>query len=794
MGNQSLTIFGIRHHGPGCARSLRAALAALTPDIVLVEGPPDAQDALPLLIHPKMRPPVALLIYQPERPQHAAYYPFTIFSPEWQALRYALDSGIPARFIDLPQAIELARAPTVPDAQPDAPLDRENSGTKPTPDAAETNALPEDAGTNPTPGVDRPDESPDTLLREDPIGLLSRAAGYTDRELWWEHQVEQRQDATGLFEGILEAMTALRQHATSPDEREAQREAHMRQAIRAAQKQGYLRIAVVCGAWHAPVLVDPDPAKPDTALLAGLARVPVTATWIPWTNSRLATRSGYGAGIQSPGWYEYLWQAPGRTAIRWVTHAARLLRERDLDASSASVIEAVRLAEAAAALRDLPMPGLAELNEAIQAVLCHGEAAPMALIHERLTVGERLGEVPEETPAVPLQRDLTAQQRSLRLPPSAEIRRLDLDLRKETDRARSHLLHRLQLLGIAWGVPQRAGGAQVSTFHELWTLQWRPECAVRIIEANVWGNTVESAATASVRQTARDAQELPGLTALLDGALLAGLSGAVDYVLGCLGARAAIAADLRHLMDALPPLARVARYGDVRQTRADHVLPVIDGLFERIVAGLPGACASLDDDAASAMVTSIGHVQESLGLLDRPKQRQEWHDAIRDMLDRTGIHGLVRGWACRLLLEARVLDQADLLRLASLALSPVTPAPDSGAWVEGVLRGSGLLLLHQDGLWAALDQWIIDLDSDTFTATLPLLRRAFSGFQPPERAKMGEKIKHLRASASSHAFTVSCAGPDLDHDRAAQVLPVLAQILGVEYHLPSDAHPAPGSN
>ena len=31
------TIFGIRHHGPGCARSLLAALDALAPDVVLLK-------------------------------------------------------------------------------------------------------------------------------------------------------------------------------------------------------------------------------------------------------------------------------------------------------------------------------------------------------------------------------------------------------------------------------------------------------------------------------------------------------------------------------------------------------------------------------------------------------------------------------------------------------------------------------------------------------------------------------------------------------------------------------------
>ena len=108
MPDAPLTIFGIRHQGPGCARSLRAALERLEPDIVLVEGPPDAQEAIPLLAHPEMRPPVALLIYPPERPQDAVYYPFTVFSPEWQALGYAIGRGIPVRFMDLPQAVVLA--------------------------------------------------------------------------------------------------------------------------------------------------------------------------------------------------------------------------------------------------------------------------------------------------------------------------------------------------------------------------------------------------------------------------------------------------------------------------------------------------------------------------------------------------------------------------------------------------------------------------------------------------------------------------------------------------------------
>src|SRR5581483_7298582 len=562
--NMSLHIFGVRHHGPGCARSLYAALEALKPDIVLVEGPPDAQEVLSFLLREEMQPPVALLIYAPDNPRRSVYYPFTHFSPEWQALRYALQRNIPARFMDLPQAIQLAILPASEEVEatetpPDetAPIDEQRAS----------------AGTHTT--VVEPPASP-IAQRDDPLAMLAEAAGYSDHELWWEQQSEQRRDATNLFEGILEAMTALRSDPTPKDEIEALREAHMRQTIRVAQQEGFERIAIVCGAWHAPVLADSG-SRDESGSYGGLKRLKVEATWIPWTNSRLSYRSGYGAGVTSPGWYEHLWTTADRVTIRWMTHAARLLRAEGLDASSASVIEAVRLSEALAAMRDLPMPGLAEQHEAIQTVLCHGNVTPMELIRDKLEIGDRLGQVPPETPAVPLQRDLEIQQRKLRLKPSTEIVKLELDLRKETDRARSQLLHRLRLLKINWGEPQRVYG-KTGTFHEHWQLQWQVEFVVLLIEANIWGNTVEVAATSYVHHTTDATADLPPLTELLEQAILAELPGAIDHLLQEIQKRAAISADVRHMMAAMPPLARVARYGDVRQTKAERILPVLDGL------------------------------------------------------------------------------------------------------------------------------------------------------------------------------------------------------------------------
>lgn len=732
--DNSVHIFGIRHHGPGSARSVKSALERLEPDVILVEGPPEAEAVLPLLAHAQMQPPVALLLYMPDQPEQAVYYPFAVFSPEWQAIHYGLAHGVPVRFMDLPQSHQLGQA------EPEAP--------------AEAAAPP---------------------VRQDPLGALAEAAGYSDGERWWEHLVEQRRDSEDLFAGILEAMAAVRADAPDPkDVREERREAWMRQTIRAAQKEGKERIAVVCGAWHGPALAEMPPAKADAETLKDLPKAKVQATWVPWTYGRLSYSGGYGAGIESPGWYHHLWEHPDDVSVHWMSRVAHLLREQDLDASPASVIEGVRLAETLAALRGRPLPGLPELNEATQSVFCFGSNLPMRLIWEKLIVSDTLGAVPDETPTVPLQQDLSREQKRLRLLPEAAQRDLDLDLRKPADLDKSSLLHRLALLGIPWGEAQRGGGSK-GTFHELWRIGWQPEFAVKVIEAGLWGNTVRDASASRARDRADRAPDLPALTALLDAVLLADLPDAVRHVMARLEAEAALASDIAHLMGALPPLAQVLRYGSVRGTDTGTVGHIVDGLVTRIAIGLPGACASLSDEAAAVMDGHIVAIHAAVGLLQNDDQRALWHETLTKLAGSPTLHGLVAGRCVRLLLDVGALQPDEAARRMGLALSTASDPPQAAAWVEGFLKGSGTLLLHDQTLWSVLDGWVSGLVGDSFTALLPLLRRTFATFAAPERRQMGERVKQGRSVPASEGE----AEDRFDQGRADAVLPLVAQLLGV---------------
>jgi hypothetical protein len=745
----SVSVLGIRHHGPGSARSVERALAELKPDAVLIEGPPEAEPLLPLAAHPDMRPPVALLGYATDAPGRAAFYPFTCFSPEWLAIRYALAERVPLRMIDLPLANVLAERPGAAEQEPGA--------------------------------AER--------IRGDPIAWLAEAAGHGDPERFWEDVVEHR-GGEQAFAEIADAMAALREATAAdakPDGHEARREAQMRQAIRRATREGHERVAVVCGAWHAPALARPGPASADAALLRGQAKRKVTLTWVPWTYDRLSYRSGYGAGITSPGWYDHLYRHQGEDVlVRWLAKTARLLRQEDIGISSAHVIEAVRLAEALAALRGRPLAGLPELTEATRAVLGEGADAALALVHERLVVGQLLGSVPAEAPTVPLQAELEREQRRLKMRPEAGARDLDLDLRRPLDRDRSRLLHRLTVLRIPWGEPLEASGAR-GTFHEIWHLLWQPEFAVRLVEASRYGATLVEAATALVGERVEAEPPLAVLTELVSAALLADLPDAVAAAMAAFQRRAAVAADAAQLMDALPPLGRVLRYGNVRETDVSQVSDIVGGLVARIVVGLPLAASSLDDDAAAGLTARINKVDAAVGLVEREDLRAPWRGALAGLASRAEVHGLVTGRCTRILHDAGLLEPAELGRRMSLTLSPGNDPAGAAAWIEGFLGRSALVLLHDETLLRLIDGWLAGVRADGFTQILPVLRRTFSTFPAGERRQIGERVRRFggtmvhNGAARSGAEAGSFASGDaeeLDRGRAELVLPVLRLILG----------------
>ena len=749
-----IRVFGIRHHGPGSALSLRTALHEYAPDCVLIEGPPEADALLPLISDVAYQPPLALLLSRTDNPSEAMFYPFAEFSPEWNAIQYALAHAVPVRFCDWPAAAALAY--------------RAGKGKS---EATDADALDE---------VDAEQEESEQRL--DPIAQLAKAAGESDPEVWWDSLIEQQANDLAVFDAISEAMAAGRTAHPKIDARNDLREAWMRQAVRDAVKSGAQKIAVVCGAFHAPALIDVVSAKSDAPLLATvklLAKsIKLDVAWVPWSQSRLSLASAYGAGMPAPAWYADIFSARERAHVRFLARAAACLRGADLDASSASVIEAVRLSETLSAMRGRCLPGLAEVREAAISVLARGDELRYHLIASALEIAERFGAVAENAPSLPLRRDFEARLKTLRLKRTDESKQLDLDLREANGLARSVFFHQCQLLGLAFARPE---GNQVSSggsFHEYWRLKFVPEDELKLIEASQLGaSVVEAAAQAVLKEMS--SCDLTELTSRLRIANDAELSAAIPALLHAIGDRSA-GADAMLLLAALPALLTLHRFGSVRGFAPERIAPIIEVMLARMSVGLTLSARGINSESSEALIKNLQRLRPMVEV----SQRADWqtafaqavlglqHDASRDSAG-SAVHPMLRGFAARFAFEQSDGDANPFAHTARLALSPVVAPTEASDWILGALKGPVVILQHGE-LLGVIDGWVSGLVEEDFVALLPALRRAFSEFDSNERRVIAQKV--ASGQGASAAKTIAAASA-FDAARVALVLPTILELI-----------------
>jgi hypothetical protein len=747
--DERVHLLGIRHHGPGSAALLRRALDALDPVYVLVEGPTEGDALIQYIADPDLRPPVAMLLHAADEANLASFIPFAEFSPEWQAIQWALKRERTVRFIDWPAAVSLAFEKAA----------REN---------------PESAPPQP---------------RSDALDLLASAAGYDDGETFWNALIEQHgasgQHALSVFASIETAMTEARAEEGLQTQEEAarnlRREAFMRTNIRAALKECAGKIAVVTGAWHVSGLRQAISPAEDRALVKDLPRVKVEATWVPWTDSRLSAFSGYGAGVISPGWYRHLWSLYSRDdqpsseefASTWQSRTAFKLREEGYMAATASAIEATRLALGLAALRDLPMPGITEMREASLAAMCDGNPIPLAMLERKLYIGEQVGEIGDRVPQNPLARDLAQWQRKTRLKPQDLELEVKLDLRSEAGLLKSTLLHRLNLIHVPWGrlVDAQAGRG---TFREVWVIEWKPEYSVRLAEGLVHGVTIEQAAAHWTLSTARSTNSITELARLVQNALVADLPDAVGSCIERLQAAAVNSSDITDLMKAVSPLVRVLRYGTARRLPEDALRSLILSISVEINAGVRMGSRGLDEETAAARLAAMEAFDEALGLFGDDALTSSWRDELGRIVNDDRATPSIAGLSLRRLHDVRAWDGQ--LVASEFARHTGSRSPkESGPFLEGFLRGGSEVLLQDESLLRLLDAWLCELSETDFTDSLPLLRRSMSEFDAVARRRLLEKVKAGRQESIS-ASLHSDSGSNTAFEAA---LPLLYKILGL---------------
>ena len=733
-------LLGIRHHGVGSAKNVLSRLKAIQPDIIFVEGPPEITDALKLIGQKELKPPVAIMLYDQNNPKSAIFYPFTTFSPEWVAAKFANKNNIPIRSLDLSAATSLHIKENAPDF-----FNTDNTNSK---------------------------------IQKDPLSYLSDLAGFENSEKWWDFSFENNPThfANAHFDAVFDAMSALRTNNISSilDNENSYREANMRQLIRIAQNEMYLNIAVVCGAWHAPSLVDLDNTyKSDTKLLKSLpkSKVKVACTWIPWTNDRLSMQSGYGAGIASPGWYRHLWKNEEDIDIKWLSKVAKLFRKNKMDITAAHVIDTLKLSRNLADIRDKSEAGLEELNDAILSTMCMGDEIKLKLIEKELIIANKIGKVPDDIPKVPLQADFEQIIKSLRLGLTEANKQLDLDLRKENDLKKSVLFHRLEILQITWA--NRIDNRTKGTFKESWIIRWNPTMMIQLIDLSYLGNTIEAATNAVIIKRIKEANRTKELTDLINLMIPSELNSLIPNALIELENIAAVSYDITDLMESYYPLVDLSRYGNVRKSDLTILNTIVEHLFIKIYINLPNICYGLDEENAYKLFALISKVNDGIRLIDQPAFYENWYQTLQKINNQTQIHKAIQGCVCRLLFDAQQFTENEAANHFSFALSVNNEPTHVALWIDGFLYNSGMIIIYDSRLWNLLYKWVESLEYEIFIEQLPFLRRAFSKFEYTERKQIGQKAKSGLIQEKEHIYNEI---DDFDNENANLMLKRILEI------------------
>ena len=764
-----IEVLGIRHHGVGSAKNLLARLKEINPDHIIIEGPEELMNCFNIDID-TIKPPVSILLYNPNELSNSSFYPFAEYSPEWQAIKFAQKNNISFTTADLPKKISFGIAKKRKDELKEKLLAENDSEEE----GLENKSILEEK--------EKKLIAPEGYeFHNHPIEVIAKIEGYENTELWWEHNFEQKfvVEPKEHFQAVLTLMTALRDTYVNHDFEENElREAFMRNAVRKAIKEGKEKIVFVCGAWHSPAILEynsKEKKKSDREIIKRLPREKVEATWIPWLNSRLAWKSGYGAGINSPGWYEYLWKHQKDTGERWLIYVAKVFREKVIDVSTAHVIETLRLAKTLASLRGLSRPGLAEMDEAIISVICMGEDVLMHFIRDELTIGKKMGKIPEGTPQLPIQKDFEKKAKTYRFKFSEEAKDYKLDLRTERGLQKSTFLHQLNLLNIKWGDIKFANTK--GTFKEVWSLAWQPEISLDIIDKGIWGNTIELAAQNFVNHIAKTSENIKELTEFIDKSLVAQLFDSVKYLIDRIQNLVSLSSDVVALMEAVIPLIDISRYSDIRQTDQTVLNSLIEGLLSKIFISLEVACYGIDDKLAEYIFSLITSLNEKLSLLENDEISNNWIGCLQSMADQENVSALIKGAVYRIMLDNEIYDQEKVHKSFGRALSVGSKPIDSAYWIEGFLKGSAMILILDNTIWNLLYIWLQDLDSENFDDLLPILRRTFSNYSTNERNQLGQKARKGLGKDNENIGDFNLA-ENFNHKRAEKALKRTFELLG----------------
>lgn len=738
--------FPVRHHSPVCAFHLQKAIAAYEPGCILIEGPANAGEMIPVLAHKDTKAPVALYyFYKDKKEDYKCYYPFLDCSPELVAVREAERREIPARFIDLPYGEILlgtqARKQTVND---------------------------------------------DYLLsRSKYIKLLCEKTNLRSFDEIWEKYFE----IGGLFmetEAFMAQMNAycslLRSHTPQEELKEdgcLLREQYMAEQIAKACRE-YGKVLVVTGGFHVDglkgLLSEKDGELSyvgDKVKLHDISSENHGVYPLSYSMEAADAQNGYASGMLSPGFYQQVWEGIAeegspvgvyeKAVLHQLVSTGRAARRKKEAVSSYDEICALMMAKDLAALRGKREPGLFELRDAALSSFVKGECnpstdLPLRLLQE-INTGRQVGELCADAPRPHLLSDFEEKCKKYGFKIQTAARgEVELSLfTKKRHLEMSRFLYQMEFLET--GFARRLKGADLvnrrdrNRIREIWSYRFSSQVLAALVDVSMAGGTVRDAARAQLLKAfeksagSRDAARL-----MTQGFLMgflkeqAGFGAHMDEVLAKDG-------DFFSLAEGFSHLRMLYELKELYQTEDAGELSRLLGIaFQKIVQLLPSMAGVKDRQQWECMEHCL-----SLYQITGKAQFAGFHPVLLESFERLlgarevspGLEGAVLG-----LLHGydKEIDERIRETAAGYLEGTEKQRSKSGEFLRGLFYTARDFIFARQGFLPMIDRLLKELSGEDFMKLLPELRQAFGYFTPLEIDRIAREAAALNGAEKKALF------------------------------------------
>ena len=297
-------------------------------------------------------------------------------------------------------------------------------------------------------------------------------------------------------------------------------------------------------------------------------------------------------------------------------------------------------------------------------------------------------------------------------------------------------MHRLQFLGIELGGQTDAPSGDLATgtiFREKWALRWSPTVEPKLIEQNLYGDTLETAVLEKLREElAKEGLHAGKICTRLVQAIDLDLPNLVRQVEEACGR--AIDADSRFvsLSQALGRLCVLERYAVFRNLRREVLADLIVRCFDRACFSILDAIAAPPEEQPEVVRRLAGPGGNGVAGRAQGLERALFVEHVRKAASETPVPFL-RGVFLGMLAELRNLGPEQLAaEVSALARASADRMVTAGDFLDGILAVSRTsILLGADALIGAIDELLHAAEWESFLTMLPRMPRLSSGCTIP---------------------------------------------------------------